>query len=118
MRISVFGLGYVGTVCVGCLSAGGHTVIGVDINKEKVGRVNDGGAPITEPEVDGLIEKGVRSGLLRATTSAAEAVAGTDLSLICVGTPSLANGNLDSSHVENVCDEIGAALAQKAGRHL
>lgn len=118
MRISVFGLGYVGTVCAGCLSAGGHTVVGVDINPQKVDCINSGNAPIIEPEIHALIEEGVRKGRLRATTVPEDAILSSELSLVCVGTPSLGNGNLDSSHVEGACEEIGIALQRKATSHL
>jgi GDP-mannose 6-dehydrogenase len=118
MRLSVFGLGYVGTVCAGCLSAAGHEVIGVDINPQKVECVNSGRAPIIEPEIDELIEEGVRKGRLSATTVAGDAVLNSELSLVCIGTPSLGNGNLDSSYVESACEQIGAALRRKAAPHL
>jgi GDP-mannose 6-dehydrogenase len=118
MRISVFGLGYVGTVSAGCLSAAGHTVVGVDVNPQKVDCVNSGRAPIVEPEIDALIEEGVRKGRLRATTVPEDAILSSELSLVCVGTPSLGNGNLDSSHVEGACAEIGIALKRKATSHL
>jgi GDP-mannose 6-dehydrogenase len=118
MRISVFGLGYVGTVSAGCLSAAGHTVVGVDVNPQKVDCINSGRASIVEPEIDALIEEGVRKGSLRATTVPEDAILSSELSLVCVGTPSLGNGNLDSSHVEGVCDEIGIALQRKAAPHL
>lgn len=118
MQISVFGLGYVGTVSAGCLSAAGHTVVGVDVNRQKVDYINGGRAPIVEPEIDALIEEGVRNGSLRATTVPDDAILSSDLSLVCVGTPSQVNGNLDSSHVEGACAEIGIALRRKAGPHL
>ncbi|PYM94874.1 MAG: GDP-mannose dehydrogenase [Candidatus Rokuibacteriota bacterium] len=118
MQISVFGLGYVGAVSAGCLAASGHTVIGVDINPQKVDCINGGQAPIIEPEIDALIEEGVRKGRLSATTDAGHAVLNSDVSLVCVGTPSLPNGNLDSSHVESACAEIGGALRRKVTPHL
>ena len=118
MRISVFGLGYVGTACAGCLSAAGHQVVGVDINPQKVDCINGGRAPIIEPEIGELIEQSVRKGRLSATTIAAEAVLDSELSLVCVGTPSLGNGNLDSSYVESACEQIGTALRGKATPHL
>jgi len=118
MRISVFGLGYVGTVCAGCLSAAGHDVVGVDINPHKVECVNRGRAPIIEPEISELIGESVRKGRLSATTIAADAVLNSELSLVSVGTPSLGNGNLDSSYVESACEQIGTALRRKAVPHL
>jgi GDP-mannose 6-dehydrogenase len=114
----VFGLGYVGTVSAGCLSAAGHSVVGVDIAAQKVDCINGGQAPIVEPEIDALIEENVRKGRLRATTDPDDAIASSELSLVCVGTPSLGNGNLDSSHVVGACEQIGTALRGKAGAHL
>ena len=103
MKIAVFGMGYVGVVSAACLARDGHEVVGVDPQPAKVGIVNSGKAPIIEKNVSELIEEAVATGRLRATTSAAEAVAATDLSLVCVGTPSRKNGSLDTSAVERVC---------------
>ena len=88
MRISVYGLGYVGAVSAACLAADGHTVIGVDTNPVKVDLLNQGLAPVVEAGLGELIEEGVRAGRLRATTDCDAAVAGTDIGLVCVGTPS------------------------------
>ncbi|MBN1453548.1 MAG: nucleotide sugar dehydrogenase [Anaerolineales bacterium] len=118
MRISVFGLGYVGSVSVGCLSALGHEVIGVDVNSMKVDMINAGQSPVIEVELDKLIAKGVEAGQIKATTIASEAIAVSDVSLVCVGTPSAANGDLDLIYVERVCQEIGAALADKDEYHV
>lgn len=118
MDISIFGLGYVGTVCGGCLASQGHQVVGVDVNPAKVEGVNSGVAPIVEPKLPELFRAAHRAKLLSATTSATEAVHTTTISLICVGTPSQANGNLDLSAMERVCEEIGAALRTKTGHHL
>jgi GDP-mannose 6-dehydrogenase len=117
MRISIVGIGYVGAVAAACLAKDGHTVIGVDISKEKVDAINAGLAPLIEPGLEELIGAGVASGRLRATTDLTEALAQTELSILCVGTPSLPNGNIDLSHVVNVCKELGAGLAQKNARH-
>ena len=117
MKIAVFGMGYVGVVSAACLARDGHEVFGVDPQPTKVGIVNSGKAPIIETNVSELIEEAVAAGRLRATTSAAEAVAATDLSLVCVGTPSRKNGSLDTSAVERVCEEIGAAIAAKGRPH-
>jgi GDP-mannose 6-dehydrogenase len=95
MNVSVFGLGYVGSVSAASFAADGHTVVGVDINPDKVASVNDGRSPIVERGLAELIRDTVASGTLRATTSTADAVASTDLSLVCVGTPSRRNGSLD-----------------------
>jgi len=118
MKISIFGLGYVGTVCAGCLVSKGHTVIGVDVNASKVDRMNAGLVSIVEPEVPELFATGHQQQRLSATTSAGEAIQATDISLVCVGTPSQANGNLDLTHMQRVCEEIGEALCNKTSRHL
>ena len=88
MRISVFGLGYVGAVTAGHLARRGHTIVGVDVQAQKVEAFNRGEAPIVEPGLAELLQRAKANGLLRATESCAEAVAETDLSLVCVGTPS------------------------------
>jgi len=118
MRISIFGLGYVGTVCAGCLTSRGHSVIGVDVNASKVERMSAGEASIVEPGVPELYAAARRQGLLSATTSAAEAIRATEISLVCVGTPSQANGNLDLAYMTRVCAEIGEALRDKPEGHL
>jgi GDP-mannose 6-dehydrogenase len=118
MRISIFGLGYVGTVSAGCLAQDGHTVVGVDPAHTKVGLINDGMTPIIEKDIGDIIRKGVESGRLRATDDVALAVRTTDMSLICVGTPSLLNGGLDLSYVRRVCEQIGRELKRKAGFHV
>ena len=118
MRISIYGLGYVGAVCTACLAKHGHTVVGVDPNTAKVDSINNGRTPIVEKDVDTLIADGVARGTVRATTDPREAILSTDVSLICVGTPSRPNGSLDLSHVETVSREIGKALKEKDDRHL
>ena len=110
MRIAVFGLGYVGTVASACLARDGHQVLGVDPNPTKVELINSGKSPIIERDIEGLISGAVANGKLRASSDAADAVHQSDLSLVCVGTPSRSNGSLDTSFVEKVCGEIGAAL--------
>lgn len=118
MRISIFGLGYVGAVSAGCLANDGHDVIGVDPNQTKVDLINKGITPIIEKDIGEMIAKTAATGKLRATTDVREAVMGSDISLICVGTPSLLNGNLDLSYVRRVCEEIGAAIKEKGGFHV
>lgn len=118
MRVSVFGLGYVGVVSAACLAKDGHTVTGVDPNKIKVDLVNSGHTPIIEAEVEELITEAVQEGRLSATDDAAAAVAATQISLVCVGTPSQANGSLDLTYVRSVCDEIGAAIGDKSQDHI
>jgi GDP-mannose 6-dehydrogenase len=117
MKISVFGLGYVGAVSVGCLAKDGHSVIGVDPNETKVDLINAGQSPIVEAEIGDIVATSVASGLLTATMEPASAVHETELSLVCVGTPSNTNGSLDLRYVRAVCKDIGAALAAKSDRH-
>ena len=88
MRISIFGLGYVGAVCAGCLSARGHEVIGVDISQDKIDLINLGKSPIVEPGLGELLAQGIQNGRLRGTTNFASAIRESDLSMNCVGTPS------------------------------
>ena len=118
MNISVFGLGYVGVVAAGCLAADGHHVIGVDPNASKVDLINRGVPPIVEKDIDKLVEGAVEAGRLRGTADVREAVQGSDISLICVGTPSQLNGALDLRYVRKVCEEIGAALREKDAFHV
>lgn len=118
MKIAVFGLGYVGIVSAACLARDGHQVMGVDPQQSKVDLVNGGQPPIIEKNVGEMVAEAVRTGTLRATTSAAEAVAFADLSLVCVGTPSRKNGSLETGAVERVCEEIGAAVGEKGRDHL
>ncbi|QZT63651.1 nucleotide sugar dehydrogenase [Mycolicibacterium austroafricanum] len=118
MNISVFGLGYVGTVSAGCLATDGHNVIGVDPNETKVDLINSGVSPIVEKDIGDIIAAEVKSGRLRATTRVDEAVNDSEMSLICVGTPSQLNGNLDLSHVRRVCEQIGNALRGKQSYHV
>jgi len=115
--ISIFGLGYVGVVTAACLASRGHRIIGVDPNPLKVQRVQEGKAPIVEPEVQEKIAAGSRAGLISATQDCTAAIAGSDITFICVGTPSQRNGKLDLSHIRNVCTDIGRALRTKQSFH-
>lgn len=117
MRLSVFGIGYVGCVSAACFAKAGHDVIGVDVNPTKVGIINSGKSPIVETGIEELIAEMVCASRLSATTNSAEAIMNSDASLVCVGTPSNTNGSLDLNHVKHVCEEIGAALRNKTGRH-
>ncbi|MET3792121.1 UDP-glucose/GDP-mannose dehydrogenase family protein [Aquamicrobium terrae] len=117
MKISIFGLGYVGTVCAACLAERGHEVIGCDVSEAKVDLINAGQSPIIEKDIGELVAAKVASGSLRATVSTEEAIMNSDLSLLCVGTPSRANGSLDLSAVEAVARQIGAVLASKDSYH-
>ena len=116
--ISIFGLGYVGAVSVACLAESGHRVIGVDVNLTKVDLINGGQSPIVEAGVAELMAAGVASGAIRATADAASAVLETDISIVSVGTPGRANGSLSVDHVRDVCEDIGAALANLDRRHI
>ena len=118
MRVSVFGLGYVGSVSAASFAADGHQVVGVDVNPDKVATVNAGRCPIIEPGLDVLLANGVAEGRLRATTDAAEAVADSEVSLLCVGTPSRRNGSLDLTYLERVAAQVGAALRNKSSYHV
>ena len=118
MKISIFGLGYVGAVSAGCLSSDGHEVIGVDTSQTKVDLINSGQTPIIEKDIGQMVADSVVAGKLRATTDVREAVFETEVSMICVGTPSQLNGNLDLSYVRRVCEQIGAALAVKDSFHV
>jgi GDP-mannose 6-dehydrogenase len=117
-RVSVFGLGYVGAVSVACLAEQGHPVIGVDVNPAKVDAIGAGKSPIVEVGLEALLQTGVANGLIRATTDTSEAIRDSDVSFICVGTPSQANGSLDLSYIQRVCEAIGQALAEKQGFHV
>ncbi len=110
MKISVWGLGYVGTVSAGCLAQQGHEVIGVDPEQRKVDLINAGRTPIIEKDIGHIIERQVAAGRLSATTSAPPAFRQTDLYLICVGTPSRSNGDIELKYVRRVCEQIGSTL--------
>ncbi|MFI6938021.1 nucleotide sugar dehydrogenase [Streptomyces sp. NPDC050418] len=113
MRVSVLGLGYVGCVSAACLASLGHEVIGVDVNQAKVDLVNAGRAPVVEERIGELTAEVVRSGALRATADVRAAVLDSEVTLVCVGTPSEANGSLCTTYLERVTEQIGAALAER-----
>ena len=117
MRISVFGIGYVGAVSGGCLASLGHEVLGVDVAPDKVAMLGAGRSPIVEAEIAELIAEAVQGGRLRATTDTAQAVAETDVSMIAVGTPSAPDGSTSMLAIEAVIRDIGAAIANKPGTH-
>jgi len=104
-------------VSAGCLAQGGHEVIGVDRARTKVELINAGRSPIIETEIGEVIATAVRDGRLRATEDTVRAVQDTELSFVCVGTPSQVNGNLDLTYIRRVCEEIGMALRGKGARH-
>jgi GDP-mannose 6-dehydrogenase len=117
LKIAIIGLGYVGAVSAGCLADAGHEVIGVDPVKAKVDIINRGQSPIIEAEIAEIIDAAVRAGRLSATGCLAEVIQNTEISFVCVGTPSQANGNLDLTYIQRVCEEIGRALKDRQGRH-
>ncbi len=117
MNISIFGLGYVGVVTAGCLASMGHRVTGVDINEVKVQMLSDGLSPIIEKDLPELLEKNRNNGLIHATIDTRQAILETEMSIICVGTPSRSNGCLDTRYIEAVCREIGEVLKEKAEKH-
>jgi len=118
MRVAVIGLGYVGTTTAACLSADGHEVVGVDVNPLKAEMIGRGESPIIEDGIAARLSEAVAGGRLRATGSAADAVAGTDISLICVGTPSRANGSLDLKYLLAATRTVGEALADAEHYHV
>lgn len=116
MRISIFGMGYVGCVTGACFADMGNTVLGVEPNPVKVDLINSGKSPIVEKDLDTLLAKVVANKSFRATADWAQAVKESDIALVCVGTPSRSNGSIDLRFVQRVCEQIGAALAQHTGR--
>ncbi|MEU3763880.1 GDP-mannose dehydrogenase, partial [Amycolatopsis keratiniphila] len=100
MKISVFGLGYVGCVSAACLAGRGHEVVGVDVNPVKIELVSSGKAPVVEERIGELTAEVVAAGKLRATTDVRQAIADSEVSLICVGTPSAPNGSLSTAFLE------------------
>jgi GDP-mannose 6-dehydrogenase len=117
LKVSVFGLGYVGAVSAGCLAHDGHEVVGVDPLPTKVDLINRGQSPIVEEDIGEIIGAAVKIGRLRATADPAQAIRETDLSFVCVGTPSQSNGNLDLRYIRRICEQIGVAIRTKTARH-
>jgi GDP-mannose 6-dehydrogenase len=118
LSVSIFGLGYVGSVSAACFASMGHKVIGVDVSRAKVEMMDSGRTPIIEDRMSEMVAQAHGAGLLRATTDATAAVMNSEVSFVCVGTPSLKNGKLDLSHIEGVAREIGAAIRQKNSPHV
>ena len=117
MKISVFGLGYVGCVSAACFCDLGHEVWGIDVDPSKVEFLKNGKSPIVEKDLPELIAKYAQAGTMHGTTSADEAVRNTELSLVCVGTPSLETGALNIEYVQRVAEEIGAAMRKLDRTH-
>lgn len=118
MKVSVIGLGYVGCVSAACLAQADHEVIGVDVSELKVDMIHKGQSPIIEPGIAELLLQAKENNRLSATTNAVEAVKATDLSLVCVGTPSQPNGSLDLTYIRRACQQIGEALASVDRYHV
>jgi GDP-mannose 6-dehydrogenase len=118
MRVSVFGLGYVGSVSAACLAESGNEVIGIDPNATKVDLINDGRSPVIETGLDDLIAANVAAGRLRAVRNGLDTLPATDLSLVCVGTPSRNNGSLDLRYLERVSKQIGETLRGRDDFHV
>jgi GDP-mannose 6-dehydrogenase len=118
MKISIFGLGYVGCVSLGCLAKNGNQVIGVDLNKTKVDYINTGKSTIIEEEIGSIISQQYKLGNITATVEGSEAVKKSELSMICVGTPSTNNGHLDLSAIFKVAEEIGEGIRQNGSFHV
>jgi GDP-mannose 6-dehydrogenase len=117
LKISIFGLGYVGTVSAGCLARDGHEIVGIDPISTKVDLINAGRAPIIEADIGEIVAEAVKAQQLRAMSDQDQAIRETDLSFVCVGTPSQANGNLDLTYILRVCEQIGEAIKNKSARH-
>ena len=117
-KISIFGLGYVGCVSLGCLAQNGNHVIGVDIEPSKVDLINQGKATIIEKDIDKIIAEQHRAGRIRATTDTKDAVSNSDISIICVGTPSAPEGHLNLEYIFNTAQQIGSALKGKNDFHV
>ncbi|RMH05754.1 MAG: UDP-glucose/GDP-mannose dehydrogenase family protein [Armatimonadetes bacterium] len=118
MRVSIFGLGYVGAVSAACLAREGHTVVGVDVDPHKLDLIRQGKAPIVEKNLEPYLKQAVEAGRLTVTNDATEAVHNTDISLLCVGTPSKENGDLRTDYLERVARQIGEALITKPDYHI
>lgn len=118
MKVSVFGLGYVGAVITACFSRQGHTIIGVDTDAFKVGQINAGKSPIIEPELEKMLGEGVAAGRVSATSDYKSAVLDSEVSMICVGTPSKPDGSIDLTYIRRVCENIGEVLRDKPSRHI
>ncbi|MBM3847431.1 MAG: UDP-glucose/GDP-mannose dehydrogenase family protein, partial [Verrucomicrobia bacterium] len=118
MNISIFGLGYVGAVTAGCLTHRGHAIVGVDVSEQKVESLNQGQAPIIEPGLPELLKAARDQKRLRATASCSDALADTELSIICVGTPSAISGALDLTFVRGLLKEIGGDLRRTRKKHV
>ena len=117
-KISIFGLGYVGAVSLACLARDGHEMTGVDIDPAKLEMLRRGQAPIVETGIQELTRSVIRGGKVTVTDSVRDAILGTDVSFVCVGTPARSNGNQNLDAITRVAEQIGAVLAEKTTRHV
>ena len=117
MKISIFGMGYVGCVTAACLMKQGHSIIGVDVIKEKVEVLNKKRWPIFEPGLDDLARKQLSLNRLEATNDEQKAIDESQISIICVGTPGQPDGNVDLNYLKRTCINIGKTLERKKKRH-
>lgn len=118
MKISIFGLGYVGCVSLGCIAQNGHTVVGVDVNSTKVDLINKGKATIIEKDIDRIVEQQFKEKRVSATDNYKLAILSTDITIICVGTPSTPEGHLNLSYIYSSAKQIGEALKEKQSFHI
>jgi GDP-mannose 6-dehydrogenase len=118
MNISIFGLGYVGAVSLACLARDGHSVIGVDVDKTKLDLIRNGRTPVVEEGMVDLVARVASSGKVSVTTDVMRAVLDSELSLICVGTPSAPNGSQDQAAIVKLAHDLGRAVREKAEAHV
>lgn len=118
MNISIFGLGYVGCVSLGCLAKNGHKVIGVDVSETKVKQINSGLATIIEKDIDVIIKEEHAKGKISATTDFIDAILKTEVSIVSVGTPSSSKGHLNLDYIFKVAENVGEALQKKDTFHV
>lgn len=118
MKISIFGLGYVGCVSLGCLARNGHTVVRVDTNETKVRQINNGLPTIIEKDIDIIIQENHLSGKISATTDYISAIKNTEITIIAVGTPSMCNGHLNLNYIFKVAENVSEALKEKESFHI
>ncbi|MEL6289056.1 MAG: nucleotide sugar dehydrogenase [Pseudomonadota bacterium] len=116
--ISVVGLGYVGAVSMACLAERGFRMVGVDIDEAKTAAIAAGRSPIVEAQLEELLTSGVAEGLITTTSNLVEAVLGTDVTFISVGTPTADDGGCDLTYIRAASKAIGVALAEKNSFHV
>src|SRR5882672_673874 len=118
MKISIFGLGYVGAVSLACLARDGHSVIGVDVDQTKLDLIRTGKTPVVEEGMVELMTRVAASGKVSVTSDVMRAVQDSEVSLICVGTPSAPNGSQDQTAIVKLAHELGRAIRGKTGSHV